>query len=132
VAVNPVADDLDLELRRFEHKLEAGARFAMTQALFELESLNRFFDRFGGRPIPVLVGVWPLRSHALALRLHNEVPGISVPDHVIDALLAAGPAAADVGLELARELAAQARELASGIYVIPPFKHPEAALDLLA
>ncbi|MGI8974460.1 MAG: bifunctional homocysteine S-methyltransferase/methylenetetrahydrofolate reductase [Gaiella sp.] len=131
VAVNPVADDVDLELSRFERKLEAGARFAMTQALFELESLERFFERLGGWPIPVLVGIWPLRSHALALRLHNEVPGISVPEHVLDALREAGPSAADVGLELARRLVTGARELASGIYVIPPFKHPEAALDLL-
>jgi homocysteine S-methyltransferase len=80
----------------------------------------------------VLLGVWPLRSHAMALRLHNEVPGISVPEHVLVALDAAGPEAAAVGLGLARELVALARTLVAGIYVIPPFKRPEAALELLA
>ena len=63
VAVNPSADDPDLELERFEQKLEAGAQFAMTQALFDLEGLERFLERLGGTsPIPVLAGVWPLRS----------------------------------------------------------------------
>ena len=132
VAVNPSADDLDLELRRFERKLEAGARFAMTQALFDLSYLDRFLERLGGScPIPLLVGVWPLRSHAMALRLHNEVPGIVVAPRVLDALREAGAGAPEAGLELARELAAEAREKAAGIYVIPPFKQPEAALDLL-
>ena len=80
VAVNPSADDLDLELERFERKVDAGAQFAMTQALFDLDGLERFLERLGGTsPIPLLAGVWPLRSHAMALRLHNEVPGISVP-----------------------------------------------------
>jgi homocysteine S-methyltransferase len=133
VAVNPSAQDLDGELERFSRKVASGARFAMTQALFDLSLLEQFLDRLGGTsPIPVLVGVWPLRSHAMALRLHNEVPGISVPERVLEALRAAGPLAPDVGLVLARELVAAARELAAGIYVIPPFKRPEAALELLA
>jgi homocysteine S-methyltransferase len=133
VAVNPSADDLDLELARFDQKVAAGARFAMTQALFDLGHLERFLERVGGRsPIPLLVGVWPLRSHAMALRLHNEVPGISVPESVLVALRDAGAGAAEIGLELARELVDGVRELAAGIYVIPPFKQPEAALDLLA
>src|SRR4029078_8909374 len=103
VAVNPSAADLELELGRFRAKLEAGAPFAMTQALFDLELLDRFGDRLGGWPVPVLVGVWPLRSHAMALRLHNEVPGISVPEAVLSALWDAGPDAPAVGLALARD-----------------------------
>ena len=78
----------------------------------------------------MLVGVWPLRSHAMALRLHNEVPGISVPDSVLDSLQGAGPDAPAVGLELARALVDGSRSRAAGIYVIPPFKRPAAALDL--
>jgi homocysteine S-methyltransferase len=131
VAVNPSAADLELELERFRRKLDAGAEFAMTQALFEIELLDRFVERLGGEwPIPVLVGVWPLRSHAMALRLHNEVPGISVPDEVLGALGDAGPDAPSVGLELARELVEGSRSRAQGIYVIPPFKQPLGALDL--
>lgn len=132
VAVNPTADDLPLELDRFRQKVEAGARFAMTQALFELDSLERFGELLGGWPIPVLLGVWPLRSHTMALRLHNEVPGISVPAELLDALRDAGPDAHAVGLERARALVEAARGRVSGIYVIPPFKQPEAALELFA
>ena len=131
--MNPSADELDEELDRFRQKIEAGARFAMTQALFDPSHLERSLDLLGGAsPIPLLVGIWPLRSHAMALRLHNEVPGISVPERVLRALESAGADAPAVGLELARELIEACRDLAAGIYVIPPFKQPVAALDLLA
>jgi homocysteine S-methyltransferase len=132
VAVNPSADDLDLELERFRQKLDAGAKFAMTQALFDIAYLDRFLERLGGEsPIPILVGIWPVRSYELAFRLHNEVPGITIPDAVQQRLADAGPDAAAVGLELGRELMEASRSRAAGIYVIPPFKDPAAALDLL-
>jgi homocysteine S-methyltransferase len=129
--VNPSADDLETELTRFRAKVEAGADFAMTQALFDLEYLDRFEERLGGWPIPVLVGVFMVRSYELAVRLHNEVPGIVVPEPVQARLRGAGPNGAAEGLALARELYAQAREQAAGVYVIPPFKQPEAALELV-
>jgi len=131
VAVNPSADDLETELERFRLKVEAGAQFAMTQALFDLGYLDRFEELLGGWPIPILVGIFIVRSHQLAVRLHNEVPGIVVPEGVQNRLRDAGPKAAEEGLALAGELYAQAREKAAGVYVIPPFKQPEAALDLL-
>jgi methionine synthase / methylenetetrahydrofolate reductase(NADPH) len=131
VAVNPTADDLDEELRRFERKVEAGARFAMTQILFDLSFLDSFVERLGGEwPIPALVGIWPLTSHQLAVRIHNEVPGIVVPEHVQRRLLDAGAAAPEVGLELARELLAVSREQAAGVYVVAPFRRPLGVLDL--
>jgi homocysteine S-methyltransferase len=132
VAVNPAADDLELELERFHRKLEAGAQFAMTQVLFDLEYLDRFLDRLGGSPIPILVGIFYVRSYQLALRLHNEVPGILVPDNVQERLRDAGADAGSVGLELAKELLDASRERAAGVYVIPPFRQPLAALDVLA
>jgi homocysteine S-methyltransferase len=132
VAVNPAADDLELELERFHRKLEAGAQFAMTQVLFDLEYLDRFLDRLGGSPIPILVGIFYVRSYQLALRLHNEVPGILVPDDVQQRLRDAGADAGSVGLELAKELLDASRERAAGVYVIPPFRQPLAALDVLA
>ena len=131
VAVNPSADDLETELERFRRKVEAGARFAMTQALFDLTYLDRFEELLGGWPIPILLGIFMVRSHQLALRLHNEVPGIVVPDNVQARLRDAGAGAAAEGLALARELYAEAREKVAGVYVIPPFKQPEAALELL-
>jgi hypothetical protein len=70
-------------------------------------------------------------SYALPVRLHTEVPGIVVPEDVQARLRAAGPDVAAEARELARDLYAGARERAAGVYVIPPFKQPEAALELL-
>jgi homocysteine S-methyltransferase len=132
VAVNPTADDLGLEAERFHRKIEAGAQFAMTQILFDLTYLESFLERVGGSPIPLLVGVWPIRSLELAVRVHNETPGIVVPEPVQERYRAAGSAAGTVGLELARELIAGARELAAGVYVVAPFRRPTGVLDLLS
>jgi methionine synthase I (cobalamin-dependent)/5,10-methylenetetrahydrofolate reductase len=134
VAVNPTADDLDVEIERFRRKLDAGAQYAMTQIMFDLDYVHRFFERFGGpSPIPLIIGVWPVRSHQLALRLHNEVPGIIVPDHVQDALLRAESEAPRVGAELTRELIERARvEQYAGIYVVAPFRRPLGVIDFLA
>ncbi len=141
VAVNPTADDLDDELRRFEQKVEAGAHFAMTQPIFDPEIWESFLKRLGGSaagagrpPIPTLVGLWPLSSYKLAVRLNNEVPGIVVPEQVLKKLEAAGPKARDTGFQLARELFAWARSESSlaGAYLIPPFKKYEEALEVLS
>jgi methionine synthase I (cobalamin-dependent)/5,10-methylenetetrahydrofolate reductase len=132
VAVNPSADDLETELERFRAKIDAGARFAMTQALFDIAYLDRFLELLGGEaPIPFLLGVWPLTSYQLAARLHNEVPGITVPEEVQRQLADAGADARRVGFDLARRLVEEARSRVAGIYVIPPFREPEAALELL-
>ena len=133
VAVNPSADDIELELDRFHQKLEMGAKFGMTQVLFDLSYLDSFLERLGGSsPIPLLVGLWPLRSHQLALRLHNEVPGIVVPEPMQQALLDAGAGAPKVGLELARRLREEAREKVAGYYAVAPFRQPLGILDFLA
>ena len=132
VAVNPSAADLDSELERFRAKVDAGARFAMTQALFDIGYVDRLLDALGGEsPVPILVGIWPLTSFELAFRLHNEVPGITIPTAAQERLASAGPDARRVGFELARGLIEESRSRAAGIYVIPPFKEPTAALDLL-
>jgi homocysteine S-methyltransferase len=132
VAVNPTADDLELEAERFRRKVGAGARFGMTQIVFDMSFLESFLERIGGSPIPLLVGVWPIRSLELAVRVHNETPGIVVPEHVQERYRAAGAGAAQVGTQLARELIAGARELAAGVYVVAPFRRPLGVLDLLA
>jgi homocysteine S-methyltransferase len=132
VAVNPTADDLELEAERFARKLAAGARWAMTQVVFDLSSLESFLDRIGGCPVPLLVGVWPIRSLELAVRVHNETPGIVIPDHVQERYRKAGTDAAEVGASLVRELVAGARELAAGVYVVAPFRRPLGVLELLA
>jgi methionine synthase / methylenetetrahydrofolate reductase(NADPH) len=132
VAVNPTPDDLDLELDRFRQKVEAGAKFAITQVLFDLEYFDRFTERVGGSwPIPVLIEVFPLTSYRLALRLHNELPGIRVPEPLQDELRDAGSDAAEIGFERARELIAASRARAAGVCLVAPFRRPLRVLELL-
>jgi len=133
VAVNPTPDDLELELERFRRKVEAGARFAITQIVFDLERFDRFTAELGGAwPIPVLIEVFPLTSYRLALRLHNEVPGIVVPDELQETLRDAGAKAAEIGFARARELIAESRERAAGVCLVAPFRQPLRVLELLA
>jgi 5,10-methylenetetrahydrofolate reductase len=132
VAVNPTADDLDLELERDQTKVDAGAHFAMTQLVFDLAHLDQFFDRFGGpSPIPLLIGICPVWSYRFALRLHNELPGIVVPEPLQEALRDAGTDAAAVGMAYARDLYAAAREKAAGVYLVAPYRKPLNVLDLI-
>jgi methionine synthase I (cobalamin-dependent)/5,10-methylenetetrahydrofolate reductase len=135
VAVNPLAENPDEELRRFDAKVEAGAHFAMTQPIFDPEHWEGFLKRMGGKsPVPILVGLWPLSSYKQALRLHNEVPGIVIPEALLKQLESAGASARDHGFALARRLldwAKGARSLGiAGAYLIPPFKRYEEVLDL--
>ena len=104
----------------------------MTQIVFDLDVLDRFAERLGGWPVPVLAGIFPLTSYRLALRLHNEVPGIIVPDALQRALDEAGPGAASVGMAHARELLAAARERCDGVYIVAPYRKPSSVLELLA
>jgi methionine synthase / methylenetetrahydrofolate reductase(NADPH) len=135
VAVNPVADDVDEELRRFEQKIEAGARFAMTQPIFDPEQWSKFLKKLDGKsPVPILVGLWPLTSYRLALRLNNEVAGIVIPQGILRDMEQAGEKARDRGFQLARVMLDWARTARAdgiaGAYLIPPFKRYEGILDL--
>ena len=131
VALNPTAEDLDYEIRRFYAKVEAGAHFAMTQPLFDPAHWEAFLKRIGGKsPVPIVVGIWPLTSYKQALRLNNEVPGISIPEPVLKELESAGAAARDRGFALARRMLAWARSEVGGAYLIPPFKRYEEVLEV--
>jgi methionine synthase I (cobalamin-dependent)/5,10-methylenetetrahydrofolate reductase len=132
VAVNPVAEDLDEEIRRFHEKIAAGAHFAMTQPIFDPDHWHIFLKKLGGKcPVPVLVGVWPLTSYKQALRLNNEVPGIMIPEPTLVEMEKAGTAARDRGFALARRMFEWARTEVAGAYLIPPFKRYEEVIELL-
>ena len=82
-------------------------------------------------PVPALVGIWPLPSLRVALRLHHEVPGIFVPDELLSRLEAAGGDAAKVGLDRAVQMLDEASRFAAGVYFVAPFRNPEEILPLL-
>jgi homocysteine S-methyltransferase len=120
-AVNPTADPLEPEIERFRQKTEAGAEFAMTQPLYELGTLTRFLAAVGKPRVPILLGLLPLQSHRHAEFLHNEVPGIVIPDPVRQAMKEAGDRGIEVGIETCLELLVEARNRVEGAYLMPSF-----------
>src|SRR5215475_6276019 len=112
VGVNPCAVDLDYELRRFEWKVEAGAEFAITQPTFDVNQLHNFLRRIESFRIPVIAGIWPLVSYRNAEFLANEVPGVVVPDSVLDRMqrITDKDAAREEGLAIARETLTEIRD----------------------
>ncbi len=130
--VNPTADDLDAEFERVKRKLDAGPHFVMTQPVYELACWERFVERLSGlTSIPILIGLLPLQSFRHAEFLHNEVPGISVPEWIRARMHEAGNEGQKVGVELAQELLARARSMANGVYLMPSFGRFENCLHVL-
>jgi homocysteine S-methyltransferase len=130
-ALDPSATDLGREVDRFHRKVEAGARWVQTQPVYDLEALERFLDRAGGSPVPVIVGVLPLHSFRHAEFLHNEVPGITIPDPVRARLREAGDHALRIGIQMAQELVAQIRRRYAGAYLMPSFGRFEVVAEVL-
>ncbi len=134
-ALNLMAPDPEREMKVLRRKIRAGADFALTQPVYEPEQARRFLeryeDRYGPLPIPILVGVLPLYSARHARFLHNEVPGILIPEPVMARMEGAGERAWKEGLKLAVELIQQLREWAQGIYLMPPFRKYWLAAEIL-
>jgi homocysteine S-methyltransferase len=118
-AVNPGADDLERELRLLRRKIAAGADFVITNPIYDAGALERLREIAAEVRVPMLVGVLPLRSVRQAEYLHNEVPGISVPQALRDRLTRAGEGAEELGVELAVDFLEAARAQVQGAYVIP-------------
>jgi homocysteine S-methyltransferase len=115
--------ETELELHRLRHKLAAGAQYIMTQPIYDLEPLERFSATFGAVSVPIILGMIPLHSSKHAEYLHNEVPGISIPDEVRARMREAGDRGRDVGIELAHQVitAARDRGLIQGCYLMPSY-----------
>ncbi len=130
--VNPTAEDLDAEFEYVKRKLDAGPQFVMTQPVYELDCWKRFVERLAGLTgIPILIGILPLQSFRHAEFLHNEVPGIHVPEWIRGRMHEAGNEGQQVGVELARELLADCKGMANGVYLMPSFGRYENCLDVL-
>ena len=121
-ALNLNAPDLDRELRVLERKVAAGAHFLLTQPVYAPEDVERVETTLGGFPLPVIMGVLPLRSVRHARFLHNEVPGIVTPLHVLDRIERAGEGAAAEGIAISRELLSAVADRIAGAYFMPPFE----------
>ena len=120
-AFNFSAPDLGRELRVLERKVKAGANFLLTQPVYDPEQVEKVWQQLGGFPIPVIMGVLPLRSERHALFLHNEVPGITVPDQVFKRISAKGTDPAAEGIAISQELIQAIHARIAGAYFIPPF-----------
>jgi homocysteine S-methyltransferase len=130
-AVNPTAQNLDYEVSRLEKKVEAGAQIVFTQPLYEMKTLELFIKKIEHLKIPVMLGILPLRSYKHAEFLHNEVPGINIPDWVREKLFLARDDAGKVGVEISAQFLKEARHLVSGAYLLPPFKKYHLAVEIL-
>ena len=134
VGVNPGAIDLTHELRRFTWKVEAGAEYAITQPVFDVEQLEAFLEKLDGNRIPIIAGIWPLVSVRNAEFLANEVPGVTVPDHIISRMRKANEKSKEHGVQegiaIAREMLDRVRPSVQGVQVSAPFGKVELALEV--
>lgn len=119
--LNMTGEETEQEIEKYYRKLEAGAHFIMTQPIYELAPLLRFLDRVGTPTIPMLLGSMPLHSSRHAEFLHNEVPGITIPDHVRARMRAAGEHGHEEGLRMAQELLLAAHDMVQGVYIVPSY-----------
>ena len=128
---NPNARNLDSQVNRLQRKVAAGAQYAMTQPVFDVELVAETKRRTEFLGIPIFMGVWPLLSGRQAEFLHNEVPGIVVPDTVRAEMAGAeGAEGRRRGVKLAKEIAAAALDHYNGVYLITPFLQYDTTVEL--
>lgn len=133
VGADPSAIDLDREYRRLCEKVEAGADFIITQPVFAPEALFAFLDRIEHLKTPLIAGIWPLTSYRNAEFMKNEVPGVVVPDSIMQRMAASRSREEqrDTGIEIARESVEAIRSRVQGIQVSAPFGNVGLALRVL-
>ena len=119
VSINPAAPNLDDELRRFEYKVEAGAEFVVTRPVFDVRAFEQLMKRIEGARLPVVAGVFPFESARNAEFMANEVPGIRVPEALLDRMrrTEGQDAGAREGVAIAREIAAELRGSVQGLQI---------------
>jgi homocysteine S-methyltransferase len=130
----PAAQDYAREVKRLRSKIEAGADFVMTQPVYDADILDRFLDDIAPLGVPVLVGLLPLASHRNAEFLHNEVPGMRVPEPIRERMRKAGSGqkARAEGVAIAREMLARVKARVAGAYIMPPFGRYDLAVDIIS
>jgi len=131
--VEPAAADIDKEVSRLRKKVEAGAQVVFSQPVYELESVDRLLNMIEDLPVPIMLGILPLASHRNAEFLHNEVPGMAIPEAIRERMrkAGAGAAAQDEGVAIARDTVDAFKDRVYGFYVMPPFNRHDAAIRVL-
>ncbi len=129
VGVDSAALNQQRELDRFRQKIEAGADFAITQPVFDPDVLLHFLDKVQSHGLPIIAGIWPLVSYRNASFMRNEVPGVVVPDSIMERMAAVESQEDQlaVGIQIARESVARVRDRVAGIQVSAPLGKIEAA-----
>lgn len=127
-AFNTSASNIDKEFKLLERKLEAGADFLLTQPVYDPETIAQIAQKLGGFPVPVLIGILPLRSKENAAFLQNEVPGISIPKHVLD-LISSSDQPRLTGMEISQNTTRDLADTVSGVYYMAPFGRYETVID---
>jgi homocysteine S-methyltransferase len=133
VSVNPGASNMDDELRRFDYKVEAGAEFVVTRPIFDVRGFELFLKRIESARLPVIAGVFPFESVRNAEFMANEVPGVHVPDALIDRMRRADGHEASIqeGIAIAHEIAGELRGSVQGVQVSTQSGDIDAALAVV-
>jgi homocysteine S-methyltransferase len=129
-AVNPCAEDINAEVQLVKRKVNAGAKFMMSQAVYDSDALERFLEKLGPPPIPIILGLWPIQSSRQARFLNESI--MPVPEHVRLEIEKAGDGAGQRGFELSARLLEKVRPLVQGVYFIPSFGRFQGIADLVA
>jgi len=131
-AANPGVQDIEYEVRRFAHKVEAGAEYGITQPVFDLRLLEKFLRAIEGFRIPIVAGIWPLTSLRNAEFMRNDLK-VAVPDEIMERMAAqtTKEGALAEGLKIAQEMLAKVRGEVQGVQVSAPFGKYEAAAEVL-
>lgn len=130
---NPNARNLDTQVQRLERKIRAGARYVMTQPVFETRLVEETARRTAHLGVPVFVGVWPLLNGRQAVFLHNEVPGISIPEPIMSRM--SGLESLEgrkEGVSIAKEVTKAVLDCFPGVYFMTPFLAYQTTEELTA
>ncbi len=134
-ALNLTPPDLERELKVLHRKIENGADFALSQPVYDVEAartfVKRYEEEYGPLNLRIMAGILPLYNARHAEFLHNEVPGITIPDDMRQRIRRVGEKSAEEGLDMARELIAELHPFISGIYLMPPFDRFDLAAELI-
>ncbi len=117
---NPGASDLDREVENTQRKLDAGAEFFQTQAIYEAGKLEHFLHEMGNPDIPVLAGIIPIKSVKMAVYMNEHIPGIDIPDMLIKRIVAAeeNNTVAETSIEICAEIIQEVKNMARGLHLM--------------